>query len=64
MFTIAAVVLIAFTILYVFFAWSILYHLRQYTLPGHATPKIFITLFTFLTVLFWLFAVYFLFQMP
>lgn len=64
MFIAILVFFIVFTVLYVLFAAAIIYHLRQYTLPGHPTSKIVISIFLFLATLFWLFSLTFLFKIP
>lgn len=64
MFSTAVTIFVVFTALYGLFAGSIVYHLRQYTLPGHPAPRIVVTVFMFLSVLFWLFALTFLFKIP
>lgn len=64
MFTIVAVIFVLFTVLYGLFASALIYHLRQYTLPGYPLPRIVMTAFLFLSGLFWLFALYFLFKIP
>lgn len=64
MFSIAVAIFIVFTVLYGLFAGAIIYHLRQYTLPGHPAPRVVIIIFLFLSSLFWLFALTFLFKIP
>lgn len=62
MFLAATTVFAVFTVFYGFFAAAILYHLKQYTLPGHPLPRIISGIFLFLSILFWLFALTFLFK--
>lgn len=64
MFILTAIAFGLFTILYGLFASAILYHLRQYTLPGRPAPHIIIIVFLFLSGLFWLFGLYFLMKLP
>lgn len=64
MFPVAAIIFILFTLCYGFFSAAVIYHLRQYTLPGYPLPRIMITSFLFLSFLFWSFALYFLFRIP
>ena len=64
MFAPASIIFIIFTLLYGLLTAAIIYHLRQYTLPGHTTPRMVLTIFLFLASLLWLFALFFLFQIP
>lgn len=63
-FTLASLFFGAFTLGYVLFAFAIVYHLRQYTLPGSHLPALVISLFGFLSGLLWLFGLYFLLTIP
>lgn len=63
MFVAAAVLFTIFSLLYGLFSSAIIYHLKQYTLPGRPYPKIVSTVFVSLSLLFWLFALYFLIKM-
>lgn len=63
MFITAVIIFILFTSLYALFAAAIIYHLRQYTLPGRHVPHIVMVIFLFLSALFWLFALYFLIKL-
>lgn len=53
-----------FTLVYGLFSGAIIYHLRQYTLPGFPASKIIISLYIFLSVLFWFFSLTFLLKIP
>lgn len=64
MFLIALAVFITFTLFFGLLSSAIIYHLKQYTLPGSILPRLAIFLFLFFTILFWLFALYFLFKVP
>ena len=59
-FIVSAIIFIVFTIIYAAFSAAIIYHLKQYTIPGHKTAPLVITIFLFLSGLFWLFGIYFL----
>ena len=64
MFLIALIIFLAFTLFYVVFSLAVVYHLKQYTLSGHYVPQTVTTIFFFVSGLFWLFALYFLFKIP
>lgn len=64
MFLISLGIFVIFSIIYAFFSAAIIYHLKQYTLPKHPAPKIILSSFLFLTGIFWLFAITFLFKIP
>lgn len=64
MFLITLVIFIVFTLFFGLLSSAIIYHLRQYTLPGSILPRLAIFLFLFFTILFWLFALYFLLKIP
>lgn len=64
MFALAATFFLVFTALYCLASASIYYHLRQYTLPGRPAPKVVLVTFFFLSALFWLFSLTFLFKLP
>lgn len=64
MFAIALSIFAVFTAIYSLFTGAIIYHLRQYTLPEHPAPRVVITIFLFLSALFWFFATTFLFKIP
>lgn len=64
MFSIALVILIIFTLVYALLSSAVFYHLRQYTLPGFPTPNIATFSYVFISILFWLFALTFLFKLP
>ena len=55
---------IIFTLIYALFMAAVVYHIRQYTLPEKHLPRLVTTAFIFLSGLFWLFALYFLFKIP
>lgn len=60
MFLIASALFTLFTLLYGLLSLAIVYHLKHYTLPGQRIPKLITAIYGFLSVLFWLFALYFL----
>jgi len=60
-FTVTASFFLIFTTFYALFSAAIIYHLRQYIVPGNRIVGIVINIFVFLSLLFWLFALYFLF---
>ena len=64
MFLIALIIFIVFTLFFGLLSAAIIYHLKQYTLPGQTLPRLVISLFLFFTILFWLFALYFLLKIP
>ena len=64
MFIVAALILIVFSLIFGLFSAAIFYHLYQYTLPGHPSPRIITGIFIALSVLFWLLALFFLFKIP
>lgn len=64
MFFIATIFFVIFTAGYALAAAAVIYHLRQYTLPGHKGPQTAISIFIFLSFFFWLLALYFLFTLP
>lgn len=64
MFTIALVIFIIFTLIYLLFTGAILYHLKQYTLPWHYAPRLVTGIFFLFSGILWLLALYFLFQIP
>lgn len=47
---------VLFSTCYALFSGAVMYHLRQYTLPGHTLPNLVTTIFIFLSLLFWFFA--------
>lgn len=62
MFTLLLIIFIIFTVVYGLFSAAIIYHLKQYTVPGNYESRIVITSYIFLSVLFWFFAIYFLLE--
>ena len=64
MFLIALVILLIFFAVYATLAGAVIYHLRQYIVPGATAPHLATTIFLFLSGLFFLFSLYFLFQIP
>ena len=64
MFAIAGTVFVAFILVYAFLAGSVLYHLRQYTLPGWNAARIIVPIFFILSAIFLAFATYFFFTVP
>lgn len=64
MFLIALTIFIIFTLFFGLLSSAIIYHLRQYALPGSILPRLAIFLFLFFTILFWLLALYFLLKIP
>lgn len=64
MFIIASLIFIIFGVFYALFSSAIIYHLRQYTLPGYPAPRLIIALFLTLSVLLGGLAFYFLWHIP
>lgn len=64
MFLIALLIFILFTLFFGLLTAAIIYHLQQYTLPRQPWPKLALGLFLFFSVIFWLFALYFLLKIP
>lgn len=64
MFLVALAIFILFSLIYLLLSAAIFYHLGQYTLPGHPAPRIITIIFVFLSLLFWLFGITFLFKIP
>lgn len=64
MFSIAFIIFVFFTIVYLFFTGAILYHLKQYTLARHYGQKIATTIFFLFSGILWLLALYLLFKIP
>lgn len=62
MFLIASIIFLVFSVFYGFFSAAILYHLRHYTLPDRPLPRVMTGIFVFLSLLFWFFAITFLFK--
>lgn len=60
MFSIFAIIFILFTLFFGLLTSAIIYHLKQYILPGNPLPRLVIFLFLFFAVIFWIFALYFL----
>jgi len=63
-FYLVAAVFGLFSLFYLIVALAIIYHLRTYSVTGHAAPRISIIIFTSLSVALWLFALLFLFKLP
>lgn len=55
---------LAFTLVYALFTSALIYHIKEYSLPGKPLPKLILTVFIFLSGLSWLFALYFLLKIP
>lgn len=55
---------VVFAVLYASFSAAIIYHLRAYTLPGWNAGRVSITVFLLFSILLFLLAVYFFFQIP
>lgn len=49
---------------WLFFALSVIYHLRQYSLPGWTAPRFVVPVFVGVAVLLFSTALYFLFSIP
>lgn len=64
MFAVSTVFLILFTIGYGFLAGAVIYHIRQYTIKEYPAPRRAVSIFVFLSILLWLFALVFLFNIP
>ena len=64
MFFTALIILVLFLIIYSALSGAVLYHLRQYIVPNATAPQRVIKIFLFLSGLFFLFSVYFLFHIP
>lgn len=64
MFKIFLGLFVAFTLVYALFMSALVYHIKEYSLPGKHVPKLIMTVFVFLSGLSWLFALYFLFKIP
>lgn len=64
MFAVSFVFFILFTLGYGFASAAVIYHLRQYTLSEYPAPRRAASLFIFLSILLWLFALLFLFNIP
>lgn len=64
MFTPAAAIFTIFSLLYFLLTGAVVYHLRQYTLQTQRAPRLVTKIFLSLAILFWLFALYFLFKIP
>ena len=60
MFLLASAAFSLFTLFYGLMSGAVIYHLKQYTLPGSSLPKIVVTLFIFFSIFFWLLAFIFL----
>jgi len=63
-FFIAALAFALFSLIYLVITASIIYHLRMFSIPGRATPYITSTVFTVVSSLLWLAALFFLFKLP
>lgn len=63
LFTLFVLFFLGFTVAYILFTTAIFYHLSSYSPPGEKTPRIVQTLFLAVSLLFWISALYFLFQM-
>ena len=63
-FFIAATAFGLFSLIYLIIAASIIYHLRMFSPPGHVAPYIISTIFTVVSCLLWLAALFFLLKLP
>ncbi|MFY9461931.1 MAG: hypothetical protein WAP51_01880 [Candidatus Sungiibacteriota bacterium] len=61
MFAIAGTIFAVFVLVYAFLVASVLYHLRQYTLPGWTATRIVVPIFFIISTIFLAFATYFFF---
>lgn len=62
--TAAIIFFVLFSLFYGALASAIVYHLKQYLIPDHSFPRLITGVFIFLSLLFWLFALYFLLKIP
>lgn len=64
MFVVVSLIFLIFTGLYALLAFAIFYHLSQYTIEGYRAPKFVAALFIIPSSVLWVFALYFLLQIP
>lgn len=59
----ASLIFIIFTALYILAAAAVIYHLKEYALPGYRAPKIVTAVFLALSGILWLSGLVFVFQL-
>lgn len=60
----APLIFTIFTALYILFSIAVIYHLKQYILPGQRAPQIVTAIFISLSGILWVVGLVLLFQIP